>query len=409
MKLAIVTPYPPSKITLNEYAYYLVNHFNDNKDIEEIILIVDKLNNEEEYVLENRLTKVKIYPAWSFNSLKNPYCIYKALKKHAPDFVMYNIQFLSFGDKKIPATLGLLSPAISRLSGIPSLVLLHNIIETVDLEQAGITKNKILGKVYNFVGSMLTRIILQSNMLALTIPKYVDIIKDKYKTDNVIHMPHGTFEALEEPSYSHGNVKSKKIMTFGKFGTYKKVEMMIDAVEIVRNRIQEPIEIVIAGTDNPNVKGYLDNVKRKYNHVKNLHFTGYVPECEVPNIFKNCTSVVFPYTSTTGSSGVLHQAGNYGKSVVIPKLGDLKELIEDEGYAGSYFEPNNLESLADAIEKVLVDDNFRVEIEKQNFQAASSFSMTTLVEKYVHLFKNMKKDKTAYIINRNALNRTVKV
>ena len=42
-------------------------------------------------------------------------------------------------------------------------------------------------------------------------------------------------------------------------------------------------------------------------------------------IFDEAAVVVFPYTATTGSSGVLHQAGSYGKAVVMPDLGDLAE------------------------------------------------------------------------------------
>ena len=39
-----------------------------------------------------------------------------------------------------------------------------------------------------------------------------------------------------------------KIMTFGKFGTYKKVEGLIEAVEMVREQTGRELEIVIAGT-----------------------------------------------------------------------------------------------------------------------------------------------------------------
>jgi hypothetical protein len=35
-------------------------------------------------------------------------------------------------------------------------------------------------------------------------------------------------------------------MAFGKFGTYKKVEILIDAVELIRKSSDEAIEIVIA-------------------------------------------------------------------------------------------------------------------------------------------------------------------
>ncbi len=36
MKLAIVTAYPPSKVTLNEYAYHLVKHFRQHAEVTEL-------------------------------------------------------------------------------------------------------------------------------------------------------------------------------------------------------------------------------------------------------------------------------------------------------------------------------------------------------------------------------------
>ena len=41
MKLAIVTAYPPSKVTLNEYAYHLVKHFRQHQEVTELILLSD--------------------------------------------------------------------------------------------------------------------------------------------------------------------------------------------------------------------------------------------------------------------------------------------------------------------------------------------------------------------------------
>ena len=40
-------------------------------------------------------------------------------------------------------------------------------------------------------------------------------------------------------------------------------------------------------------------------------------------MFAAASVAVFPYTSTTGSSGVLHQAGSYGCPVALPDIGDL--------------------------------------------------------------------------------------
>lgn len=386
MKLAIVSPFPPSKGTLNEYAYHLVKSFGRKEEIDSIIIITDKLPEGQTYVSEPDMGDVTFEPVWEFNSMSSAAKIVAAIKKHQPDIVLYNIQFLSFGDKKIPATVGLFSPVMSKLSGIPSVVILHNIIETVDFEEAGITNNAVLKGIYNITGAILTRTILQANLVTLTIPKYVKIIRDKYKVDNVVLIPHGTFEVPPQPDFNRGTDKLN-VMTFGKFGTYKKVEAMIDAVIKVRHRTGKAIHITIAGTDNPNVKGYLAGVAKHYKDLPDITFTGYVEEEDVPDIFGDCTLCVFPYTSTTGSSGVLHQAGSYGKAVALPLLGDLKELVEEEGYEGAYFQPDDAESMADAIEEIIVDDNYRDHLAKKNYAAASSLPMSEIADWYLSHFE----------------------
>jgi glycosyltransferase involved in cell wall biosynthesis len=295
---------------------------------------------------------------------------------------------MKFGDKKIPAALGLVLPMLLRLFGFKTVVLLHNILEQVDLESAGFTSNKFAQKVYNFIGTTLTRCVLKSNKVAVTISKYVTVLEQKYKVNNVIQIPHGTFESIKDVNFELPS-GAKKVMAFGKFGTYKKVEILIEAIELIRKTYTAPIEIVIAGTDSPNTPGYLDAVAQKYKNVEGLIFTGYVAESDVERIFTESTVVVFPYTSTTGSSGVLHQAGSYGKAVVMPNLGDLSILIKDEGYAGAFFEPEDTASLALAIGSILHDDEYRKTLAKTNFEAASALSMDRIVEMYLNVFKEI--------------------
>lgn len=379
LKIGFVTPYPPSKTTLNEYGFHLAKHLCAKEEVAELQMYVEG-SAEREYQLINE--KQTFISCWDFNQFSNPFSILREIRNNRPDVVIINLQFLLFGDKKIAAALGLLLPFLLKMAGFKTIVLLHNIMEEVDLDKAGITKNPLLKAIYITIGNILTRMILQANLVGVTIEKYVDVLKEKYRKNNIVLLPHGAFEVPEEPDYKipEGPLK---VMTFGKFGTYKKVEVLIEAVEEVRKHSDLPIEIVIAGTDNPNVKGYLNDVKEAYSNVPNLTFTGYVAEDDVPGLFRESAVVVFPYTSTTGSSGVLHQAGSYGKAVILTNLGDLALLVKEEGYKGEFFEPEDKVSLSAAILKLLTDEAYRHEIEKANFKAASSLSMSDIADWYL--------------------------
>ena len=392
MKLAIVTAYPPSKVTLTEYGYHLVKHFRLQDEVSEIVLLTDVTEAPKDLSFEEEGCPITVKECWSFNDLRNLYKVAKAIKQEKPDAVLFNLQFLKFGDKKVPAALGLLLPFVCRMMRIPTISLLHNILEQVDLENAGITQNGFLQKIYNFIGTTLTRFVLASDVLAVTISKYKTILEEKYKVKNVALVPHGSFETPPAPNYDLP-VGPMQVMAFGKFGTYKKVEPLIEAVEVLRYKSDLNIEIVIAGTDSPNTPGYLDSMKKIYSHVENLRFTGYVAEEDVPKIFGDSAVVVFPYTSTTGSSGVLHQAGSYGKAVVLPDLGDLGILVREEGYRGEFFEPENVESLAKALESILTNENYRIHLGKQNYKAACSLPMSKITEMYLDHFNAIRSKK----------------
>jgi glycosyltransferase involved in cell wall biosynthesis len=385
MKLAIITAYPPSKITLNEYAYHLVKQFRQKELITELILLTDVTEGAKKLDFVEQGCKVSVKECWSFNSYGNILSVNKAVNQTRPDSILFNLQFMKFGDKKIPAAMGLLLPLICKIKRIPTIVLLHNILEEVDLKKAGFSSNKLMQYMYLFLGSILTTLILKADIVAVTMRKYVGVLEKKYNVKNVMAIPHGTFEVLKKPTFNLPK-GALKIMTFGKFGTYKKVDLLIEAVQIVRSITKMDLEIVIAGTNHPNAPKYLETAKKRFNYVPKLIFTGYVAEDEIPRLFNDSAVVVFPYTSTTGSSGVLHQAGGYGKAVIMPNLGDLALLVKEEGYRAEFFEPTSSASLAKSIEAIVTNEAYRIALGIANYEAASAYPMSMITGIYLDTF-----------------------
>jgi glycosyltransferase involved in cell wall biosynthesis len=94
-----------------------------------------------------------------------------------------------------------------------------------------------------------------------------------------------------------------------------KVEILIEAMKS-SEKINWSIEIVIAGTNSPNL-GLLRISKGKICTCSGITFTGYVEENEVQNIFNDSAMVVFPHLPPVQSIA----PGSYGKAVVMPDLG----------------------------------------------------------------------------------------
>ncbi|HEX5690683.1 MAG TPA: glycosyltransferase, partial [Roseiflexaceae bacterium] len=355
-------------------------------EVSEILLLCDELPAGQSYPEAEPGGRsgaaLRFLPCWRFGAIDNALRIVRAVRAEQPDVVLFNIQFASFGAGKVAAALGLTAPALVKAAGFPTIVLLHNIMETVDLKSAGFGGNVLIERAIRLFGTLTTRLLLRADLLALTIPKYVEILEQKYRTTNVLLAPHGAFEQAPPPVFAQPN-GPLQIMTFGKFGTYKRIEVLIDAYRRLIAETRPPLELVIAGTDSPNAPGYLEGLRLQHADLPGLRFTGYVAEEDVPRIFGEAAVVVFPYTSTTGSSGVLHQAGNYGKAVALPRLGDLAELIAEEGYTGEFFEPDNPHSLAEALANVLDNPARREEIGTRNYLAACGLPMAEVVDWYL--------------------------
>ncbi len=391
MRIAVVSPYPPSQGTLNEYAYHFVQALRQKQDVTEVIVLSDELPAGESYALREAGTRelagLRVIPCWRFNARRNLARIAKSVRAVQPDIVLFNIQFASFGGRKQAATMGLMAPMLLKLLGFPVVVLLHNIMETVDLRKAGYAESPLMEAVIRLFGALTTRLVLTADRVALTIPKYVEILTDKYHAQNVVLTPHGSFaEARTLPDFALP-VGKKQIMAFGKFGTYKRVETLLEAFQILQNQGRTDLELVIAGTDSPNAAGYLAQMAAQYAHVANVRYTGYVPEAAVAQTFNEASLVVFPYTSTTGSSGVLHQAGSYGKAAVLPHIGDLAEVIAEEGYTGEFFTPGDAASLAGAIARLLDDPQRCADLGQRNFLASQGLPIAEVVDWYLLHFE----------------------
>ena len=104
---------------------------------------------------------------------------------------------------------------------------------------------------------------------------------------------------------------------------------------------------------------------------------------EVPRICQAAAVTVFPYTSTTGSSGVLHQAGSYGCAVALPNIGDFAEVITEEGYVGEFFDPHDSVTLADAIAALLDDEERRTTMGLRNYRASCGLPIADVLDWYL--------------------------
>lgn len=403
--LALISAFPPARNSLNEYGFHLAKAFARRDDIQRIVVIADQVDN-----LEPELEihpKIEVRRVWRFNSASAALNIVRELKNICPDYALYNLQTATFGDREIPAALGLFAPMLSERAKIPTGVIMHNLIDAVDLTKTNLAGNKWRQKIVSLAGRAINKILLKSGYMSVTLESFLDILQDKYKAANAFLIPHGSFNCEDPADIPSLSTRPNRIVTMGKFGTYKKLERMISAVQRLNaNQFEHnPIELVVGGSDHPATPGYMKSLQTQHASDSNIVFHGYVAEEDVPRFFKQGKLAVFDYDSTTGSSGVLHQAATFGTTPLYPLMGDFVDVTEREGLKGFNYIPLDEDSLTDTIHKALSMSDKAQQIADNNLSISSGLSMDVIASMHMGLLERVAQKR--FFVLRNSTKRAL--
>ncbi len=377
MKICLVTAFPPSREALNEYGFHIARELQQTPEIELTILGDDFSPRQPE------LDQFSVVRCWAFNSLKNPQRLLRAISEIQPDLVWFNLGFASFGGKPLPAFTGIAIPAMARMKGFYTHVTLHQLMETVDLKDAGVR----FPLLYRIGGFLATQILLLANSISVMLPAYREILRDKYGRGAVYVRRHGIFSARPEyPDFSRRGNPEHRILAFGKWGTYKRLESVIEAFSIVARRFPQT-QLIIAGTDHPKAQGYLKSIAEQCSGQPRIKIIGYVAEEKIAELFQTSSMAVMPYSSSAGSSGIAHLACAYGVPIVASDIPDFHQLADDEGLAIEFVPPGNSGALADHLLSLLENPERQMEMALQNVSAALRMSMPEIMRQYLRGFE----------------------
>ncbi|HZP17837.1 MAG TPA: glycosyltransferase [Terriglobales bacterium] len=378
MKICLVTSFPPSRDALNEYGFHIACELRRIPGVTLTILGDDYSPVQEE------LDGFSVVRCWKFDSLKNPWRLLRAIRRERPDVVWFNLGFASFGGQPLPAFLGIATPCMVRLlTGSYTHVTLHQLMETVDLKDAGVH----FPILYKIGGFLATQIVLFANSVSVMLPAYRDVLLQKYRRGAVYVRRHGIFSSRPEcPDFSQRGNPEHRILAFGKWGTYKRLEPILEAFETVLDACPEA-RLIIAGTDHPKTPGYLQSIQAKYGSRKEIQFLGYVSEEDVGALLQRSTVAVLPYTSSAGSSGIAHLACTYGVPIVASDIADFRRLSEEEGLAIEFFPVGEVRELASCLIDLLRNRERQMEMAMQNVSAALRMSMPEIIRQYLRTFE----------------------
>ena len=383
MKICLVSAFPPSKVVLNEYGYHVARELRTDPLVS-LTVMADHLEHSDP-----ELPDFDVERCWEVNRLSNHRRLLQSVRAVKPDVVWFNLVFSSFGNRDNPlaAFSGLTLPALTRMAGYYTHVTLHHLMDHIDLNDTGV-RNKSL---FRIAGNLATRMILAANSVSVLLPAYRRTLIDKYRGVNIHFRSHGILSARPEyPDFARRGDPEHRILAFGKWGTYKRCEMLIESFEEEIAPRMPNVRLVIAGSNNPNSPGYIESLRERTSHPR-IEFVGYVPEESIPEIFGNASVLVLPYTSAAGSSGVAHLAAQHGVPIISADVPDFREMCENEGLAIKFYPIGEKVELARQIMELLQSEEELRSMAEQNFSAALRMTMPQVIRQYVRAFDRQRR------------------
>src|SRR5579864_3923202 len=377
LRICLVTCFPPSRGDLNEYGFHLASALRDNADVE-LVLLADEMNAGQE------LEGFNIERCWRFDSLLTSARLVRTIRKLNPDVVWFNMGFSTFARGPLAAFLSITGPALTRLVGFYTHVTLHTIFERINLKDAGIR----MPRAYRLAGRVATRVLLCANDVSVLLPSFRSELIEKYRVngERVHFRPHGIFSSASPAPRPEFEAREKVILAFGYWGTYKRLELLLESLEEVSTQVPDA-KLVIGGLNHPSTPGYLESLQTQYADRGNIQFLGYVPETDLPDLFRKASVLVLPYSSAAGTSGVVHQACEYGLPMVAAAIPEIREIAQQYGAAIEFYPPGDRTTLAEHLIRILSSNDLRQQMAQQNLNVGSSMQISNVVGGYLNLFK----------------------
>ena len=175
----------------------------------------------------------------------------------------------------------------------------------------------------------------------------------------------------------------KKILfSCGRLVSYKGFKYGIKAMENVDNAVY------LIGGSGP-LKNELQNYITSNNLQEKVIMLGRIPDEDLDSYYKACSIYLFPSIMQSEAFGVVQlEAMKYGKPVINTNLKTGVNYVSINEETGLTVEPENTEQLAEAINKLIQDDDLRMQYgENARKRAGELFDIEKISKMYGELYE----------------------
>ena len=353
--LVIVTPFPPTTSGIGQYGYHVSSALARSGVFERITLLTEVAPNTPPFEHQRQ---IRVERLWQPNALDTGWKIAARLRHLDPDLVWFNLGASVFGRSPAANVSGLLSPALCRTAGLPSVVTMHEVVEQADLRTLDAPGGRLAMWGARLIGFLTTR----ADVVCVTLRRHAEWLAARNPESRLLHIPTGLYEPPELLASSG----DPELLILGYFAPFKGLELLLGVFRDLHRR-SPSLRLTIAGVENPRFPGYMRRVQHAFGEHPAVRWLGYVPETELRCIFARATIVVLPYLATTGASSVLYRAAGWGRPIVATDLPELQASAEEERLWIEFFPKGDAASLAATLERLLADPELRAEQAQHNY------------------------------------------
>lgn len=192
---------------------------------------------------------------------------------------------------------------------------------------------------------------------------------------NAINMPYSV-----EPRHRH---EPLRLLFVARFAHNKGVHILMEAVQKLNKKgYKKRLQFNLVGKG-PLYESYLQRYL-----IPNVKFLGFVPDEELPTVYRQNDVFVFP-TLFEGMPTVVLEAMSHGLPVIVSDVGATAELVDPSN--GFLIERDNVNALVDAIEKMLLlnEEDFNKMANASIQKVSKGFTWHEVAARHTKLFKEI--------------------
>lgn len=199
-----------------------------------------------------------------------------------------------------------------------------------------------------------------------------------YENKIVVNYPAFNLPKPETSNYKeHLIIKRNYILFVGTIEPRKNLENLLKAYLQLPEDLRKVYDLVIVGG-----KGWGKRTELKRLHEQSperIKFLGYVSECELASLYKNASVFVLP-SIYEGFGLPLVEAMYYGVPVITSNCSSMPEVAKD---ASLKVDPNNIESISNAMAEILINSKLKKDLEKKSKIRANALMSLNSIDKLI--------------------------